>query len=424
MRSLVIAGEYPWPENSGSRMRLATTLRGLRHCGPTELFSIVPAGRRDFEPPDAAAGLDRVGRVTFDDRPPTGSRRALSLVRPWAPFELPWPDQPEVTRALARFMRGPYDLVWYFGVRPWALVGGNETSPAVLDLDDLENHKISARLAIARPEDRDVKQRIRQLGGRMVSAEEARRWSRLHRRAGSQTTLIVVCSEIDARRAQATGLAHVAVVPNGYRRVLQPLGRMSVGSPPTILFHGTLRYPPNADGARFLAVEVRPAILARVPDAQIRLVGVNSPAISALDDPPSVAVVGQVADIGSELARADLVLVPIRFGSGTRLKILEAFAHRIPVVTTTMGAEGLDVTDGRHLLMADTPESIASACDELLGDVDLRDRLTSEAHRLFVERYESGHVEDQIQRVAAQALAPPTPTPHRGPGPTGIPGQD
>ena len=75
MRTLVIAGEYPWPENSGSRMRLATTLRALCQCGPTELVSIVPRGRRDFEPPEEGLDLARVGRITFDDRPPAGVRR-------------------------------------------------------------------------------------------------------------------------------------------------------------------------------------------------------------------------------------------------------------------------------------------------------------------------------------------------------------
>ena len=83
-----------------------------------------------------------------------------------------------------------------------------------------------------------------------------------------------------------------------------------------------------------------------------------------------MTVVGQVPDIDTELARADVVLVPIRFGSGTRLKILEAFAHRIPVVSTSLGAEGLDAVDEHHLLIADTPNAIAAACARLLEDED------------------------------------------------------
>ena len=167
---------------------------------------------------------------------------------------------------------------------------------------------------------------------------------------------------------EAAGLQRVAVVPNGYRLVDEPLGKVAVGSPPTILFQGTLRYPPNADAARYLIEDIRPAIAGLVPDAVVRLVGVATPAIAALGDRPGVTVVGQVPDIDTELARADLVLVPIRFGSGTRLKILEAFAHRIPVVSTGLGAEGLDAVDEHHLLIADTPDAIAIACARLLED--------------------------------------------------------
>ena len=151
------------------------------------------------------------------------------------------------------------------------------------------------------------------------------------------------------------------VVPNAYRRPERPVGSADVGSPPTVTFQGTLRYPPNAEAARFLVDEVAPELRRLVPDVHIRLVGVSTPSLDLLDDPPRVTVVGQVDDIADELARADVVVVPLRFGSGTRLKVLEAFAHRIPVVSTTLGAEGLGVVDGVHLLVADEPVDVATA---------------------------------------------------------------
>jgi glycosyltransferase involved in cell wall biosynthesis len=116
-----------------------------------------------------------------------------------------------------------------------------------------------------------------------------------------------------------------------------------------------------------------------------------------------VTVVGQVPDIDVELARADLVLVPLRFGSGTRLKILEAFAHRIPVVSTDLGAEGLGAHDGTHLLLADTPAAIAEACARLLTDEQLRVQLTDNAYRLFAARFASDRVQVDIVRIATTA---------------------
>ena len=100
-----------------------------------------------------------------------------------------------------------------------------------------------------------------------------------------------------------------------------------------------------------------------------------------------------------ELAAADLVVVPLRMGSGTRLKILEAFAHRVPVVSTRVGAEGLAVVDGTHLLLADQPASFASACARLCNDVGFRQRVVDAAERLFKERYESTVARDRIHRV-------------------------
>ena len=215
----------------------------------------------------------------------------------------------------------------------------------------------------------------------------------------------MVCSALDAERAVAGGLARVEVVPNAYGLVGPPLGREDVAAPPTVLFQGTLRYPPNAEAATFLVDEVAPELRRWVPDVRIRLVGRSTPSLERLDDPPSVSVVGRVADMGDELARADLVVVPIRFGSGTRLKILEAFAHRIPVVSTTLGAEGLGVEDGVHLLLGDTAGELAAACARLLADTGLRARVVASAQALYEERFTEELIEARVADVAQQVAA-------------------
>ena len=147
-----------------------------------------------------------------------------------------------------------------------------------------------------------------------------------------------------------------------------------------------------------------PALRALVADVRIRLVGRTTPALSALDDPPRLTVVGQVPDIEEELAGADVVVVPLRFGSGTRLKVLEAFAHRIPVVATTLGAEGLGAQDGIHLLIGDTVDAIAAACARLLTDQALRETMVDRAHRLFLDRFQAEVVEGQIADLACSIV--------------------
>jgi glycosyltransferase involved in cell wall biosynthesis len=205
---------------------------------------------------------------------------------------------------------------------------------------------------------------------------------------------VVLCSELDASRF---GAGNVTVVPNGYDLPVQSVGRLDVGTPPTIILQGSLVYAPNADAARWLVEEIAPLIRETLPTAEIRLVGEPDGSVSKLDDPPRVTVVGRVDSMEPELARADLVAVPIRYGSGTRVKILEAFAHRIPVVSTTLGAEGLGLEPDVHFLAADEPSAFSAACIRLLEDRDLRLRLTDDAHCLFLERYQSAHARDRIK---------------------------
>ncbi len=402
MRTLVIAGDYPWPADRGPRMRLGMVLRGLRRCGPVELVSVVSSARADFGPPDTELDLDKVARVGFDNRPRTGAALAPSLWRPAMPLGMPWQDRGRVQGSLARFVSGRYDLVWFFGARPWVLAGERSFAPTVVDLDDLEDQKIAARLAMPRPRPAGIDDRLRRVAADALSREEIRRWRRLHRRAAARASAIVVCSRIDAARAAAYGVTNVTVVPNGYRTPARSLGRTTVGDPPVVLFQGLLRYPPNVEAARFLAHQVAPLIRELVPDVQVRLVGEHLPDLLTLHDPPRVTVVGRVPDMATELARADLVVVPVRYGSGTRIKIVEAFAHRIPVVSTALGAEGLEAEDGEHLLLGDSPPSLAAACVRLLGDQELRESIVARAFDLFTERFTSEAVERDVSRLARE----------------------
>ena len=374
-------------------------LNGLLRCGPTELLSVVSKFRTDFGPPDEKLGLAKVERFGFDNRPAAGVGLLAALARTSVPIGVPLRDRPRVEAELARFMSGRYDLVWYFGARSWVLAGEPSVGPTVVDLIDLEDQKIKARLSEPPPPAGPVA-RARRLAATLVSEEEARRWQRLHRRAGTGSSTVVVCSELDAGRATASGVEHVAVIPNGYPVPAQPVGRARVGSPPTVLFPGLLTYPPNVEAARRLAGEVGPALRALVPGVQIRVVGEHRSKLDDIHDPPAVTVTGWVPDIRAELARADLVVVPLRYGSGTRLKILEAFAQRIPVVSTSLGAEGLGAVDGVHFLIADSVSEFARACCRLLTDPDLRRSMVASAQAYVLEQFDSTVIEARVAEFA------------------------
>jgi glycosyltransferase involved in cell wall biosynthesis len=212
----------------------------------------------------------------------------------------------------------------------------------------------------------------------------------------------------------SAGFPNGAVVRNGYEPPEQPVGRVAVGHPPVILFQGSMRYGPNTDGALWFVSAIAPLIRAQLPDVEVRLVGDPDGVVTELDHRPEITVVGHVDSMEEELARADLVVAPLRYASGTRLKILEALAHRIPVVSTTVGAEGLGLEAGRHLLVADDEDAFARACVSALTEAALRQRLVDEGERAFLKNHQWAQAR---QNITALALGSPAPA-SSGPGPS------
>jgi glycosyltransferase involved in cell wall biosynthesis len=153
-----------------------------------------------------------------------------------------------------------------------------------------------------------------------------------------------------------------------------------------IVFSGNLEYHPNLSAVRFFAREVWPTLRERWPQLVWRLVGRAPGAAEKLTaGDPRIELSGPVEDAAAELARAQIAVVPLLAGSGTRFKILEAWAAALPVVSTSIGAEGLPARDGEHLLLADTAAAFADAVSRLLTCRDLRITLGN-CGRLLLEK--------------------------------------
>jgi glycosyltransferase involved in cell wall biosynthesis len=145
---------------------------------------------------------------------------------------------------------------------------------------------------------------------------------------------------------------------------------------------------PNEDAIVFFADEILPRIVARVPDVTLAVVGRNpSPRLRRhVEGRPAIRITGRVDDIRPHVERAAVYVVPLRIGGGTRIKLYEAMAMGKPIVSTTVGAEGLPVRDGENVVLADTPDAFAAAVVRLLRDGDGRERL-GQAARNFVEAH-------------------------------------
>jgi glycosyltransferase involved in cell wall biosynthesis len=157
--------------------------------------------------------------------------------------------------------------------------------------------------------------------------------------------------------------------------------------PEALLFVGSLNYRPNADGVAWFVEEVLPRVRRARPGAVLTIVGRGTPALLRRLAAPGVIVAGAVDDVLPYLRRASVVVAPLRVGGGTRLKVLEGLSMAKPVVSTTLGAEGLDVADGEHLLLADEPAEMAGSILRLLADPALGRRLGDAGRALAVERY-------------------------------------
>jgi sugar transferase (PEP-CTERM/EpsH1 system associated) len=212
-------------------------------------------------------------------------------------------------------------------------------------------------------------------------------------------------SEIDRRfLLQANSRLHVDVIPNGVDiRKYQPLPAENAS--PALLFIGNMGYPPCVDAALYFCREIFPHIRRMIGAAELWIVGRDPrPEVLQLNG-DGVHVTGRVEDVIPYYRQSAVCVVPLRAGGGTRLKILEAMALGRPVVSTTIGCEGLDVVDGEHLLIADTPEQFAEKTVCLLTDRQLYQYISAHGRQLVEARYDWEKIAGRLMEVYAEMLA-------------------
>jgi glycosyltransferase involved in cell wall biosynthesis len=404
VRSLLVAHDVPWPSLGGGLVRLARVVEALAPVSDLDLFVFHDQRRSKMAVPPSVSVLRSVG-VPFPQTSPQLKWRLDWVVHRGVPLEVVMARADQAPRlALRDWARPPYDLVWFSTAPAYEWAGRPDFGPTIVDLMDLEDIKSELRAGLladrlrAAPWRGSVRTRLTWYQTRL----NARDWRRFQQSVAAEVERIVLPSDLDAARS---GLSNVTVIPNTYPRPRRPAGNPATAGPPVVLFQGNLEYPPNIDAAEWLANTIAPRIRAAEPATEVRLVGRPVTSVTQLHEPEVLTVVGQVPSMEEELARASLVAVPIRYGGGTRLKILESFAHRVPVVSTSLGAEGLAVEDGVHLLLADDPDDFAAATVRLLRDAALRVRLTGAAETLYLERYEGGVAEECVRRLVEDVAA-------------------
>jgi glycosyltransferase involved in cell wall biosynthesis len=399
VRILFVALTAPFPPTNGHRLRTWSLLRALAGDRHEVTLLVLADGETEGHEAPLRALCRRV-QVVHVPRPHGLSQYMGRLAAALSP--LPYGAWRLRSAALRRAIgdelrEGRFDALLCDGV--YTMVNVPEAAPPVLlNKDDLAHVILERYAALERHPLR-----------RAYAALEARKVRAWERRSAARAALVLASSRVDeALLRRLAARSAIAVVPNAVdTEAYRPAPE---SGEPVVLYQGGMDWHPNRDAVEHFASAILPALRRRAPGAVFLVAGRGpDPAFRRRMEAAGVTFTGTVPDMRAEIARAAVCVVPLRIGSGTRLKILEAAAMGKAIVSTALGAEGLEFTDGEEILIADDPDVFAARVAELLADVPRRRALGAAARRRAAASYGMPVVR-QTLRAALAGLGAPTTT--------------
>jgi sugar transferase (PEP-CTERM/EpsH1 system associated) len=398
MKIAFVSARVPYPPNAGGRIRTYHLLREISQVHRVTLFTGVETAADLRMATELHEVIPELSMRPLQVRPRTGVVRTLVRAGQGVIDPLPYSWAGYRDRAFAAGLRSglreSYDLVHCDHIQVADMVLDSGARPSVLNLHNIE-HMIYLRWA-----DREAR-----AWKRAAIRWQARKAVAAERRMYAVFNHCVAVSDLDrAEVLRAVPTARVSVVPNGvdvdYYRPTP-----TVVAPGQIVFTGAMDWLPNIDGIAWFGEEVLPLIRQRMPAVRFLVVGRNpAPALVRRLRERGVEFTGTVDDPRPYLAQAALVVVPLRIGGGTRLKILEAWAMGKPVLATTIGAEGLPVTDGENVALADTPDHLAERATTLLSDPQTAERLGTSGRQTAEEQFAWKRVTSRLLQAYEESL--------------------
>ncbi len=384
------------PLDTGGKIRSFNILRHLARRHEVTLLSYY-GGKRD---PDYEAEITRElpGTQTIATSALDGDAVAQSvdyLWRVWqsAPFAVSKFTEPAVRRTLAAWLgAGKFEVAVCDFLSASLNFPQMPATPVVLF-----QHNVETALwrRMASTEANPLKQ--------LVYRVEAAKMARYEQHTLRRFRHVIAVSEHDRREMLAVAPAcDIAVVPTGVDTQKYSVAPPATANPPRIVFTGSMDWEPNLDAVTYFCKDIFPRVRSEFPAAIFQIVGRNPhPSVKQLAS-DSVQVTGTVPSVADYLRDATVVIVPLRVGGGTRLKIFEAMAMGKAVVSTSIGAEGLDVQGGRDLILADDPDAFGEAILLLIRDEGLRQNYERAAAKLAVQ-YDWANIVDRFADVLLKA---------------------
>lgn len=211
---------------------------------------------------------------------------------------------------------------------------------------------------------------------------------------------VAVVSKIDQEKIEANGVKNVEIIPNGVDLIDFPYKtELNVKTNPVILYVGNMRWFENRDAANYLLTNLWPEIKKNIPNSKIRIIGRDANIHFKNNPRDSIFVESNVKDIYKEYANASCLLAPIRKGGGTKYKIIEAMAVGLPVVTTTIGKEGLDIIQNIDVKIGDTDKDLVSSVMEIVNNDEERNRIRENARKLVEKLYSWESISEKLDNL-------------------------
>jgi len=358
----------------GAQVRGLNVLRALREIGTVEVV-MLGDGHRVHDP---ILEVSREAKVAYTLETPSLPKKGLVAKLTWT-FE-PRSHYPygcgvgeEGTHQLVR-SHAEFDLSWFFKLRSVDMFPNMVWQRSVVDIDDVQSTYERATLRVAGPLDR-----LKALRALFV-------WRRRERLLGDRFNVLTVCSEQDRDYLRRLGVdAPIHVIPNGFEKPhAEPFRRPA--APPRVGFIGAFSHHPNREGVSWFVKKCWPHVKREVPDARLRLIGRESDKFPELSG-PDVDLLGHLPDTSDEIQTWSAMVVPIRLGAGTRVKVAHGFSQKCPIVSTSLGALGYGAVDGREMYLADSADAFSSACIKAIRDPEEARQMAQRAWVEFLNKW-------------------------------------
>ena len=394
MRILTLISKFPWPLTDGAVIRDFNLLReaAKRHEVSLLCFLFKPTDRDNFEALrpfcKKIVGID-LGRPKWR----TLVNAAHSLVTS-DPFIIREYWRPVMAQALEEFVEDErIDIVHSHFLHMSQYVRYKRSAAFIHDAHNLE-HVLWQRME--RTTSNLLKKAFMHTQyGKLVRLQQIV--------AQASEKCVVLSDEDRAEYRRICPAADVTTVPNG-ADVEYWTPRNDSAEPASILYFGNLSWPPQADAASYFHDKILPLIRRQVPDVKFYIVGQSPPdALKALAS-ERVFVTGFVPDMRDYVARATVVVMPLRAGAGTKHRVFQALCMKKAVVCTAIAAEGIALTHGETAMLADDPETFASATISLLQDAALRQRLGERGRQLVLDRYDWRAIYERLEEAFQEAV--------------------